>query len=90
MIIKSYKEVMFLWHIWILFFICFQYLLEVQSIKSLSDDNFGKPEVIIIGAGASGIAAAQVLHEAKINFLLIEADNEIGGRMKSHKFGENT
>ena len=58
-----------------------------MSVKSLNDDNFSKPEVIIIGAGASGIAAAQVLHEAKINFLLIEADNEIGGRMKSHKFG---
>ena len=88
MIIKSYKEIMFLWHLRISFFICFQYLLEVQSIKSLSDDSFSKPEVIIIGAGASGIAAAQVLYEARINFLLMEADNEIGGRMKSHKFGQ--
>ena len=79
---------MFLRHLRWLFFISLQFSLDIMSVKSLNDDNFSKPEVIIIGAGASGIAAAQVLHEAKINFLLIEAENEIGGRMKSHKFGQ--
>ena len=89
-IIKSYKEIMLHWHLRMLFFILTQFSFQIQSIKSLSDNNFNRPDVVIIGAGASGIAAAQVLHEAKINFLLIEADNEIGGRIKSHKFGQYT
>lgn len=38
-------------------------------------------EVIIIGAGASGIGAAYTLHKLSIPFLIIESRNRIGGRM---------
>ena len=44
-------------------------------------------EVVIIGGGASGIAAAQVFHDANIDFLLLEADEKIGGRIQNQQFG---
>lgn len=37
-------------------------------------------EVAIIGAGAAGIAAARVLHDAGIGVVLLEARDRIGGR----------
>ena len=37
-------------------------------------------DVVIVGAGAAGIAAARRLAEAKRSFRLIEADRRIGGR----------
>ena len=45
---------------------------------SLEKGSFLETEVVIIGGGASGIAAAQVLHDANIEFLLLEADEKIG------------
>ncbi len=41
--------------------------------------------VVIIGGGAAGIAAARTLHNANIKFVLLEARDEIGGRMKTHE-----
>lgn len=38
-------------------------------------------EVIIVGAGFSGIAAAKKLHEAGISFKILEARDRIGGRV---------
>lgn len=39
-------------------------------------------KVIVIGAGASGIAAATRLYERGIrNILVLEAENRIGGRV---------
>ena len=44
-------------------------------------------DVIIMGAGASGIAAAKTLYEAGItNILIIEAQDYIGGRAKVSNF----
>ncbi|HEX8805959.1 MAG TPA: NAD(P)/FAD-dependent oxidoreductase, partial [Candidatus Aquilonibacter sp.] len=37
-------------------------------------------DVVIIGAGAAGLAAAHTLHERKIDFLLLEARDRVGGR----------
>lgn len=40
-------------------------------------------EVIIIGAGASGIGAAITLFRNKIPFIVLEARDRIGGRLTS-------
>lgn len=47
-------------------------------------------EVVVIGAGAAGIAAARRLHEAKIDCLLVEARPRLGGRAFSIDVGANT
>jgi monoamine oxidase len=42
-----------------------------------------KPKVIIIGAGFAGLAAAYKLKQRKIDFVILEARNRIGGRVFS-------
>lgn len=44
-----------------------------------------KTDCIIIGAGLSGLAAAITLKKNRLNFLLIEAAEVPGGRVKTHK-----
>ena len=39
-------------------------------------------KVIIIGAGASGLAAAKVLEKNNINYIILEATDRYGGRLK--------
>ncbi|MDB2539193.1 FAD-dependent oxidoreductase [Flavobacteriales bacterium] len=39
-------------------------------------------KVIIIGAGASGLAAAKVLEKNNVNYKVLEATNRYGGRLK--------
>jgi len=46
-----------------------------------ADENVEKPEVIIIGAGMSGLAAAQELHKAGVDVLILEARDRVGGRI---------
>lgn len=41
------------------------------------------PDVLVIGAGAAGIAAARHLHEAGVATLLIEARDHVGGRART-------
>jgi monoamine oxidase len=48
-----------------------------------------KPKVIIIGAGFAGLAAAYKLHQRKIDFVILEARNRIGGRVISHTIDAN-
>ena len=53
--------------------------------------SFAKPgdkNVIIIGAGISGLAAAYKLKQNGVNVNLIEARNRIGGRIFTHKFSD--
>ncbi|MCZ8240155.1 MAG: FAD-dependent oxidoreductase [Leptospiraceae bacterium] len=49
----------------------------------------GKPntdyDVIIIGAGASGLYAADLLHKANKSILILEANERVGGRVFSHE-----
>jgi monoamine oxidase len=60
----------------------------------LNTESFGvffsskKPKVIIIGAGFAGLAAAYKLHQRKIDFVILEARNRIGGRVFSHTIDE--
>lgn len=47
-------------------------------------------KVIIIGAGAAGIAAATKLLKNNFdNFIILEAENRIGGRIQTVPFGGN-
>ncbi|WP_415329035.1 flavin monoamine oxidase family protein [Chryseobacterium sp. MMS23-Vi53] len=45
----------------------------------------GKKDVIIIGAGFSGLAAANKLDPKKFNVTVLESKNSVGGRVFSHE-----
>ncbi|RYC78929.1 hypothetical protein BFJ63_vAg18192 [Fusarium oxysporum f. sp. narcissi] len=50
-----------------------------------------KTKVAILGAGVSGITAAQTLHNASIHdFVIIEHNDYIGGRVKHTHFGNSS
>jgi monoamine oxidase len=42
-------------------------------------------DVIIIGAGAAGLAAARSLHDANLDIVVLEAQERIGGRICTHR-----
>ncbi|XP_029660903.1 spermine oxidase-like [Formica exsecta] len=49
-----------------------------------------KTKTIIVGAGAAGIAAAsKLLQQGMDDFVILEANNRIGGRIHTVNFGEN-
>ncbi|KAK0463120.1 uncharacterized protein EV420DRAFT_1618926 [Desarmillaria tabescens] len=49
------------------------------------------PRVLILGGGVTGVIAARTLHENGIdNFLIVEARDELGGRLKSQTFAGYT
>ncbi len=43
----------------------------------------GRPEVAIVGAGLSGLACALRLHEAGAPFVVLEASDAVGGRVRT-------
>lgn len=47
-------------------------------------------DVIIVGAGASGIYAAHILKTAGLSSIIVEASDVIGGRLKSLEIAPNT
>lgn len=67
------------------------------SVFLIVDNNYGaaigeinkNKKIIIIGAGAAGIAAATKLFENGFtNLTILEAENRIGGRLYTTKFGK--
>lgn len=44
-------------------------------------------EVVIIGAGISGLAAAELLDKHKVEYVIIEARDRIGGRIETNRKG---
>jgi NADPH-dependent 2,4-dienoyl-CoA reductase/sulfur reductase-like enzyme len=42
-------------------------------------------DVIIIGAGLAGLSCARVLHQAGVPFVLLEASDRVGGRVRTDR-----
>lgn len=79
---------------------CITFLLSASSFKLSATVNEGtmlrnttnsEPhKVIIIGAGASGVAAAcELLKSGFTDFIILEASDRIGGRIHTTNFGDN-
>lgn len=45
--------------------------------------------VVVVGAGMAGVAAASVLAAANVSFVVLEASNRTGGRIKAEPFGDS-
>ena len=43
--------------------------------------------VVIVGAGLAGLTCARTLKRRRVPFLLIEADDRMGGRVKTDEVG---
>ena len=55
-------------------------LLATASLPAWARAQSSNPDVVIIGAGSAGLAAAHTLAEKGLSFVLIEAKDRIGGR----------
>ncbi|KAF7382463.1 hypothetical protein HZH68_015382 [Vespula germanica] len=63
---------------------------KIRKLQTMKIQPIGKPEVVIIGAGIAGLAAAKALEDANFkNYLLLEAQEQIGGRIQSILWNEN-
>lgn len=47
-----------------------------------------KKKIAIVGAGASGLAAANILEKNKLNYQIFEASDRYGGRLKKSEFAD--
>ncbi|MHA4858145.1 NAD(P)-binding protein [Enterococcus faecium] len=45
-------------------------------------------DVIVVGCGASGVAALRRLHDAGLRVLGLEAADRVGGRISTVEYGE--
>jgi polyamine oxidase len=63
--------------------------LSVDAVATPHDRrNATSPKVLILGGGMAGVIAARTLHQAGIvNFVIVEARDELGGRMQTQSFG---
>ena len=55
-------------------------LLAASALPTWARAESGNPDVVIVGAGAAGIAAAKALAAQGLSFVLLEAKDRIGGR----------
>ena len=51
-------------------------------------DTVTNPDVVIIGAGIAGLEAAKTLHKKGISFVVVEANNRVGGEGIGSKAGQ--
>ena len=61
-------------------------LNENSQIDSVSSDSTSDPDVVIIGAGFSGITAARELRRYGYKVVILEARNRLGGRTFTNEF----
>lgn len=60
------------------------------TVRGPSDGN-RHVEVLILGGGVAGVIAARTFHEQGVDdFLVVEARDELGGRLRSTTFGGKT
>mmetsp|Transcript_45243 Transcript_45243/g.175676 ORF Transcript_45243/g.175676 Transcript_45243/m.175676 type:complete len:387 (-) Transcript_45243:2933-4093(-) len=61
---------------------------EVECEQSLDKSRSARPRIAIVGAGVSGLAAAEALEETGFfDITLIEARSRIGGRIQTERMG---
>lgn len=69
---------------------CVLLLLYVGISHCSLKDEILRDKIVIVGAGASGIAAASKLLELGYqNIVVLEAQNRIGGRVRTEFFGDD-
>lgn len=69
---------------------CFSIVVLYSVIFNSVNGRQNSPSVIIVGAGASGIAAAsKLLNNGFRNITILEAEDRIGGRLYTTQFGKS-
>ena len=58
---------------------------SVLAPRIVIGDTVTNPDVVIIGAGIAGLEAAKTLHKKGISFVVVEANNRIGGRVHTNE-----
>lgn len=77
-----------LFHVLILPALCRPPVPPTSQTPLLAPHSTKDARVLILGGGVAGITAAHALHERGIeDFIVVEAREELGGRMMSHVFG---
>ncbi|KAF5717963.1 polyamine oxidase precursor [Fusarium mundagurra] len=62
-----------------------------EAMATLARETCTKAKVTILGAGVAGITAAQTLHNGSIHdFIILEHNDYVGGRMKHTTFGSSS
>lgn len=61
--------------------------LPLSRSRSIDVPDTKDASVLILGGGLAGVIAARTFHEQGINFTIVEARSELGGRLQSFKFG---
>ena len=70
-----------------LFVLCLSVTIEVSTCLDGIDTSDNHAKVLILGAGATGIKAAQVFHDNNMDdFIIIEGADYVGGRVKHETF----
>ena len=64
--------------------------LQASGSSGLSFPGGGSPEVVVVGAGISGLYAAKKLAERGVKVLVLEARDRVGGRTWSTRLGNGT
>ena len=63
-------------------------LLLSNFLSTTNDRKLTSVDVIVVGAGFSGLGTAKVLHDAGVgNIRVLEAKNGLGGRVQEKSFG---
>ncbi|KAG6900212.1 hypothetical protein C0993_001477 [Termitomyces sp. T159_Od127] len=72
-------------------FLAFSCALAVHEDEHGSSNRHRHVEVLILGGGVAGVIAARTFHEQGVDdILVIEARDELGGRLRSTTFGGKT